>query len=158
MSASKTTFGMAIVSAMTIVLFVHAPARSAGSGANAGTVLESPPDGPDRPPALAVPAAPTGVVLNGFAIRGAFPRRIEPASPESGAAPLTGAQLLLLGKDKIGGNVHLTWSGGAPPYVLQRWGNIIPSGGSTILPSPPTATAYDDPVLFDGINECWLVD
>jgi hypothetical protein len=150
MNTPRTTLALAIVSAMTILLSVHASARSADLAANVRTVSQALPGAPDRPPA--------GVLLNGFAVHGTFPRKTGSVPNESEIAPPVGAQLLLLDKDKLGGNVHLTWSGGAPPYVLQRWGNIIPSGTSTTLPSPPTATAYDDPVLFDGINECWLVN
>lgn len=108
--------------------------------------------------AIAIPATPAGVVINGFTVRGARSRETEPIPGEAAAVPLTGSILLLLGKDKVGGNVQLFWSGGAPPYVLQRWPSILPNGGGTPLPNPPAATSYDDHVLFDGIGECWRVD
>jgi hypothetical protein len=90
-------------------------------------------------------------------IDGALTQEINPITGEAIAIPLTGAGTLFLGKDKIGGNVHLSWSGGAPNYLVRRWDNLI-GFGTPAMTTSVGGPSYDDAVLYDGLNECWLVD
>jgi hypothetical protein len=72
-------------------------------------------------------------------------------------APMTGAGTLLLGKDKIGGKVQLSWGSGTAPYAVTRTSNSTGSGTPALVTSV-AVTSFADPVLNDGLNESWIID
>jgi hypothetical protein len=57
---------------------------------------------------------------------------------------------LSVGKNRTTGAVHLVWSGGNPPYTLQRAESADFTLNATTLVNQQSVTSYDDPVLNDG--------
>ena len=74
------------------------------------------------------------------------------------AFPFPLAANLQAGPDKGTGKVHLSWSGGSPPYTLRRSDNAQFTIGVTTLVNEQNITSYDDPVLNDGKTYYYLVD
>ena len=60
--------------------------------------------------------------------------------------------------DTTGGNIHLEWSGGAPPYTLRRAEDPKFQVDPTTLLDHQPATSDDDPVLNDGKTYFYLVE
>jgi hypothetical protein len=81
----------------------------------------------------------------------------ETATVRFAASPAWSPLVLRADKDAPVGAVHLTWTGGVPPYTIRRAGDAaFTVDVATPLDEGPVTT-FDDPVLDDGRTWFYLV-
>jgi len=56
------------------------------------------------------------------------------------------------------GSVHLSWTGGTPPYTLRRAEDPQFTRGVRVLVDHLDVTSYDDPVLTDPATYYYKLD